>query len=154
MRRLLFLIPCVAVIVFFAPRNCSAQGAEDYDVPLVKTALQEQLQGISLSFREKYVSRLGDRVSIALLKILDDGDFKDPRTLRAALRLVRQSFMYPNLISIIQDKKPKITLFLLNNLNGNTGDASLKGEISALIKFVKEKTGSNSINSLGRPAMR
>jgi len=123
-----------------------AKPSEDYDVPVVTRALREQQQGVSFSFTEKNVNRLGDRVSIALLKILEDRDLQDPRTLRAALRLVRQSFMYPNLISIVQDKKPKVTLFLLDYLNTKTADPSLKEEISALITFVKGKAGPASRN--------
>ncbi len=139
MRRLLFLISCIVVIVVCSPRICPAQCAEDYDVPLVRVVVQEQVQGISLSFREKYVSRLGDRVSIALLKILDDRDLANPKMVRVILRLVKQSFMSEDLISIVEDKKPKVTLFLLNRLLGETRDSKLRLEISDLIELVKDR---------------
>jgi hypothetical protein len=127
------------VIVVCSPRICPAQCAEDYNVPLVRVALKEHLQGISFSFREKYVSRLGDRVSIALLKILDDGDLANPQMVRAVLRLVNQSFMYDNLISRVEDRKPKVTLFLLNHLLSGTRDSKLRLEISDLIELVKNR---------------
>jgi len=135
--------------VFFAPGKYSAQGvAEDYDVPVVKRALEDRFppgQGF-FGITEKQLNRLGDRVAIALLKILDDEDLKNPQKVKRALQIVHHSFLYPRLISIVQDKKPNVTLVLLDYINSKTSDPILKKEISVVIKFVKEKTGSVSRN--------
>jgi hypothetical protein len=116
-----------------------AQVSEDYDVPLVKRALNEQAQGASFSFTNKYVSRLGDRVSIALLKIFDEKDFQNPKQLRVALKLVHQSFASLDLIIVPDDKNPKVTLFFLSCLQRQTKDPQLRDEISQLISFLNDK---------------
>src|SRR5205807_1006185 len=91
---ILFVTGFVAygLVVRCEGQSYSPQIVEDYDLPLVRRALSEQAQGASFSFTNKYVARLGDRVSIALLKIFDDSDLHNPRQLRAALKLVRESF--------------------------------------------------------------
>ena len=116
-----------------------AQVTEDYDVPLVKRALNELAQGASFSFTNKYVSRLGDRGSIALLKILDEKDLQNPRQVKAALRIVRQSFTSLDLIVVPEDKKPKVTLFFLSRLQKETKDPQLRDQISQAIRFINDK---------------
>jgi len=123
--------------------NCSAQGyptqsGEDYDVPLVKRALGEQAQGASFSFTNKYLTRLGDRVSVALLKILEEKDFQNSRQLRAALKVMRQSFSSLDLVVVPEDQKPKVTLFFLNRMERETNDPKLRQEISSLIRFIND----------------
>jgi hypothetical protein len=61
--------------------------------------------------------RLGDSVSIALLRILDEQELVDPKTVQTFLPLIRDSFSYPPIIALQVDKKPKVTLFLLKYLD-------------------------------------
>jgi hypothetical protein len=51
---------------------------DSYSIPIpIAINLMKQPPGFSAGVAEKQVNRLGDRVSIALLKILDETDFKD-----------------------------------------------------------------------------
>src|SRR6266704_3433721 len=116
----------------------AAQG-ENYDIPLVK-GLLEHPEGLAWSGFEKQTNRLGDRVSIALLKILDERDFQSPQTVRKALELIRHSFLLPQLISIPSDRQPRVTLFLLAHFAKELTDPVLREEVTNVIKFVKAKT--------------
>ena len=143
--RKLFMISCAALIIFTCSSSeCLAQKNEDYDIPLIKRALREQGLGVSFSFTEKLLNRLGDRVTIALLKTVDNQDLRNPEKLRQILRLVRQSFSSSHLIAVAEDKKPKVTLFFLTCLERETEDPRLRAEISELIKFINDRAADGS----------
>jgi hypothetical protein len=91
-------------------------------------------------FSEKQVNRLGDRVSIALIKILNEQDMRNPQKIREILPLIRTAFLAPQIIAAPEDKKPAVTLLLLNYLETNVQDGLLKKEIVDLADFIKEKT--------------
>jgi hypothetical protein len=76
-----------------------------------------------------------------LLKILDEPDMADPKTLEAFLPLIRDSFSYHPIISVQVNQEPKVTLFLLKNLKESIHDAQTERDIEETIKFVNEKTG-------------
>ena len=65
-----FLLSCAAVILMACPVNAQLEQTDPYSTDLVQTALRLRQQGVNLSSVEKNVARLGDRVSIALLKLL------------------------------------------------------------------------------------
>ena len=143
--RICFLIPCVLGIILSSAmtQTAAAQNDETYDIPLIKGLLQHP-EGLGWSLYDKQLDRLGDRVSIALLKALGEEELKNPQKIRTSLLLIRKSFSFPTLISITEDKKPKVTLFLLKHWEGEAKDPELKGEISELINFVKDKTAAMS----------
>lgn len=115
---------------------------ETYDVPLVRGLLQ-QPEGLGWSGMDKQVNRLGDRISIALLKILEEKDFQNPQTIRNMLQLIRHSFLFPKLISIPADREPKVTIFLLMHLRNEVKDFALKEEIAKVVEFVKAQTANS-----------
>lgn len=138
--RLSFVIPVLLLfLVNVAGQSITEKRDDAYSVHLVGNLLRYPTQ-LGAGFAEKQVNRLGDRVSIALLKILAEEELSNPQKVRTFLPLIRSAFLYPSLISITEDRKPKVTLFLLRHLENETRDARLKEEISQLIKFVKEKT--------------
>jgi hypothetical protein len=114
---------------------------EDYSVATVKY-LMKQSSGFSASFAEKQVTRLGDRVSIALLKIFDESDFKDSYKVNSVIPLIRASFLQPELIAVKEDRNPKITLFLLQKIESESRDAKLKADITQLRGFIRQKMAS------------
>ncbi|MDQ5845793.1 MAG: hypothetical protein M3539_10925 [Acidobacteriota bacterium] len=120
-------------------QNVTEQRDDAYSIHLVENLLQYPTQ-LGAGFTEKQLNRLGDRVSIALLKILPEGELSNPQKVRSFLPLIRAAFLYPNLISIGEDRKPKVTLFLLRHLENEAKDRWLKEEIVQLRDFVKEKT--------------
>jgi hypothetical protein len=114
---------------------------DNYSIPIVIN-LMKQPPGFSSGFAEKQFNRLGDRVSIALMKILDNTDFKDPQRVKSILPLIRASFLFPELIKYQEDRNPKVTLFMLQKIESDIEDAKLKSDITELMEFIKEKTAS------------
>jgi hypothetical protein len=131
-----FLLACILLITI----SGSAQERDDpYSVQSVKILLQSP-KDFSTGFSEKQVNRLGDRVSVALLKIFDSNEMTKTENIRTFLPLIRSSFSYPDLIAIPEDRTPKVTLFLLGCLEDKVEDGTLKAELLQLITFVKAKT--------------
>jgi hypothetical protein len=91
-------------------------------------------------FGEKQLNRLGDRVSVALVKILSEEDMKNAQEIRKILPLIRGAFLAPQIITIPEDRKPAVTLLLLSKLEATAQDEILKKEILDLKDFVREKT--------------
>jgi|SRR5262245_57794943 len=112
---------------------------DDYSIHSVKKVL-EQPVGFSPSFLEKQTNRLGDRVAIALLKIFDAEELSKPETIRRILPLIHDAFVAPKIISIAEDRKPKVTLFVLTYFEHQVSTPDLREEISQTMNFVKEKT--------------
>jgi hypothetical protein len=83
----------------------------------------------------------GLAISIALLKILDDQDIRNPATVRDFLPIIRSAFSAPQFASVESDKKPRVTLFLLEHLQQEINDVQVRLEIEQTINFVRAKTG-------------
>src|SRR5438270_8493185 len=103
MRRLYKLaIPSILFLMSFA----SVAAQEDrYSTDEVKALLQ-QSQDFSSSFSEKQLSRLGDRISIALMKIYSEKELIDPQNMKRYLPLIVNAFRFPKLIAE-NDKEPR-----------------------------------------------
>lgn len=127
--RIYFILSCV---LFAASAFGGRQREDTYSIDVVKRLLI-QPKGFSTGFAEKQANRLGDRVSIALLKIFTEEELMRPQNVAAFLPLIRSSFLSPNLISIEEDRKPDVTLFLLSHLERTVKSPSLGREISQLI---------------------
>jgi hypothetical protein len=115
-----------------------AKEDDPYSITIVK-ALLEQPSGFSSSFSEKQVYRLGDRVSIAVLKIYSENELKDANRIRKFLPLIEEAFRIPNLISIREDQKPRVTLVLLRVLQLEERDANLKKEILRIERSIRNR---------------
>ena len=139
------LLPVFCVLIMLsaglAQTNPVTPKGKDPSVRTVEDLLQ-QLSGFSSGFSEKQSDRLGDRVSISLLKIFNASELEDPENIRKFLPIVRSSFLYPNLIPT-QYRKPRVTLPLLARLARRVADVKLKSEILAVAGFVKEQTRPN-----------
>ncbi len=139
----LFALLFSALLVCCTPVPGQTEGDDPYDLKLVQANLRIASRGaVELPSVAKNFQRLGDGVSIALLKILDEQELTKPNNVQALLPLIRQSFSYPSIISVGANKKPGVTLFLLSYLQRNISDAEIKREIRETISFVKEKSGS------------
>jgi hypothetical protein len=130
----------LALLCGFVIDNKGQEKADYYSIKSVRTLLNEESLGVKTGEGSKIRSRLGDKVSVALLKILSEDDLKNPQKIKMILPLIRSCFLYPNFIVIPEDKSPKVTLFLLGYLETVAVDTALKNEISETMKFVKDKT--------------
>ena len=138
--RLYVALSCILVWYSggFAQSKIVIRNDDDPSVRAVKTLLQ-QPSGFSSGFSEKQENRLGDRVSVALLKIFSQEELRDPQNIRKFLPVIRSSFLNPKLIPAAY-RKPKVTLPLLARLEGQVDDAKLKSDITELMQFIREQT--------------
>jgi hypothetical protein len=140
MRILLFV--CCALLTLVVSSGGQSGEADPYSLTIVKFELQMRLgkQKIIHSFSQKSLIRLGDGVSIAILKLLDDSALTNPETVRSLLPIVRDAFAAPQLISIEADKTPRVTLFLLNYLRLKVSDPETQRTIQDATDFVEHQT--------------
>jgi hypothetical protein len=112
---------------------------DPYQLALVKHALHSYAKGYFLSVTLKRIPRLGDCVSIAMLKLLSPDEMLKPETLTPILRVIHDSFLSTEDISSADDRKPSVTLFLLAYLADNA-EPELREGIERTAEFVKERT--------------
>jgi len=115
---------------------------DPYSLNLVSSELKVNAAGrrIVRSWAQKGLVLLGDGVSVALLKLLDDSDLKNPEKVRDFLPIIRDAFRQPQSIAIEADKKPQVTTFLLNYVRQNISDAQVQSEIQQTMDFIEKKT--------------
>lgn len=130
------------ILCFPASTIGQSEEADPYSVKLVQAALRTRSEGLIIAKVQTHLARMGDGVSIALLKIFSEAELEDPQTVQAFLPIIRESFSQPQFISVDTDKKPMVTLFLLKQLKRNITDARTDGYIEETIKFVNEKAAS------------
>ena len=96
------------------------------------------------SWSEKGAHRLGDRVAVGILKIYKKSELAKSKNIKIILPVIRESFLYPNLIENEADKVPDVSLSLLRDFESNVKNASLKEEITKSINLILEKTKKSS----------
>lgn len=120
-----------------------AQSVDDpYSLNLVSSELKLNRGGrrVIRSWSQKRLPLMGDAISVALLKVMDDSDMKNADRIRDILPVIRDSFSRPELIEVEVDKKPKVTIFLLTYLRHNISDSQIQSEIQQTIEFVQTQT--------------
>lgn len=117
------LIVWLVAVSFVPLLNAQTEGADDpYSLGMVSFELKMNSGGrrVVHSWSQKRLARLGDGVSIALLKILGPDELKERVT--DYMPIIRASFAEPESISLETNKDPKVTLFLLGCLRQSIGD--------------------------------
>jgi hypothetical protein len=82
---------------------------------------------------------MGDAAAIALFKIFTADQLKNPQTIESFLPILRDAFSERQFIAEESDKKPAITLFLLNCIHQNASDEQVLEDIRQTIEFGKQK---------------
>jgi hypothetical protein len=121
-------------------------GDDPYSVNLVGNVLhmRQAQQTVIFSQTQKALGRLGDDAAIAIVKILSGPELVTPSTIDTYLPIIRAAFSTPALIARSDDRKPKVTLFLLQYLAENITDPQCRSRVQETINFVKAKgTGSS-----------
>jgi hypothetical protein len=137
------IIICSILLLFssvFAQDKVDGQDEYTASIRLVKTYIELRTSGISLSAVNRRIARLGDGVSIALLKIYDADALESPENIQKYLPTVRDAFSAPNRIQLSENRKPDVTIFLLKHLERKIEGENLKVQISNVIEFVKQQT--------------
>jgi hypothetical protein len=111
-----------------------------YSTTLVR-GLLDTPDGIHTSWLEKRNVRLGDRAAVALLKLYTEQELLEPTRLARALKVIRVAFSSPCNTTISLDKIPKVTVFMLQDLQRQAKDEDAKRQILETIKYVQEASG-------------
>jgi hypothetical protein len=106
----------------------------------VERAFHEVSAGLSTSWTEKYLARLGDNAAPEILSYLRSRQLTKQDTL-TTLSLVRMSFANPRLIRHASNREPKNTLVLLDYLNNRTNDADTKSKIKSARDYLRPQAG-------------
>jgi hypothetical protein len=114
---------------------------DPYEIDFVKTLLSIEPGSPEASIFDKYNNRLGDQISIGLIKLLDEKQLLDPATVKTYLPIISDSFVEARLISSQEDLDPKATLFLLHCLKQNLKDAELRKQVTELETRISEFQG-------------
>lgn len=130
----LFLFGYLQVAI---PQVTPSDNEDPYGELIISGTLS--LNGVSLSFTEKALNRLGDRAAIGLTRVIADKPPTQPEQVKAILSILRKAFTQPTLITLKADRQPKATLFLLNCLQNLTFSRDLTGEIKETRAFVLQK---------------
>jgi hypothetical protein len=140
--RILIAICCALLFIssVFAQDKIKERDEDIYSIQLVKESVKNPDLALGFSVTKKHINWLGDRVSIALLKIYDTDGLKDPQNVRNYLPIVRAAFVAPRIVRLAEDRKPKVTMFLLTYLEREITDTNLKAQISDAINYIKEQT--------------
>jgi len=101
----------------------------------VAIALKYRSQGLIVGTVQRNVVRLGDKVSVALLKSFDESALTDPHNVEEFLPLIREAFSQPQFISLDVDKRPSVTLLLLRYLESKVDDSKVKHDVEETISF-------------------
>jgi hypothetical protein len=135
------LLTC-AILAFAGFVRGQSEEPSDYSIATVKFALRLQSTGQHVVFSPtlRQIAKLGDGVSIALLKIFGEQDLANPDTVMSFLPIIRDAFQQPQSIALDADKEPKITLFVLSYLKSRVSDPATLKEIQETVEFVQTKT--------------
>src|SRR5580704_9079437 len=118
---------CTSILEAQDPvRTRTSATAEDYAVPLVSKTLQllKGQGGPITTIQEKnYIeplSTLGDRVSIAVLKIYSADEILQTENAHAYLTVVRNAFSSKSSVLVESDRDVGVTRFVLRHLKEKT----------------------------------
>lgn len=129
-------IAVAALLLATMSSGILGSGDEDYSTKVVQSLLAMPA-GISAGFSEKQLHRLGDRLAIAIIKLHDPEELKDPEKVRRFLPLLKGAFAHPDLIQRALDKEPQVTLILLVYLSRETPDPELQLEAAQLARTLR-----------------
>ncbi len=132
---------CLLLILSISavPNFAATDDDDPYSVRAVKELLKQPV-GFSSGFSEKQVQRLGDRLSIALLKIYTEEELTNPETIKRYLPLIQDAFRFPKLVPLSGDQQPRVTVILLEFLLSRVRDGNLKEQISRTERTIREGT--------------
>ncbi len=97
------------------------------------------LNGVSVSFTEKEINRLGDRAAIGIMRMVADQPLTQPGQVKIVLSILQDAFRVPGIITVDADRQPKATLFLLASLQNLSISRDLTAEIGQTKAFVSRE---------------
>lgn len=135
-------------LVFLGALAASAQNWQarkpdgDYSFNDVKAAVHRVTSSrMHTSWDEKTFNRSGDLVAVAVLKTLDDSEMASSEKAKFVLLILREAFACPErCVRVTDDRRPRMTLLLLEHLNEVTR-GNVQADIEEAKQFVLQQTG-------------
>lgn len=138
---------CLLMLVFLGPfaaraqdwQACKPQG--DYSFNDVKAAVHRVMSSrMYSSWDDKMFNRSGDLVAVAVLKALDDSEMESSENAKDVVRILRSAFACPDrCVKVTDDRRPRMTLVLLEHLNQLTL-GKMQANIEEAKLFVLQQT--------------
>ena len=127
----LWSVLLVFLVTVVRSAGYAQEGASSHDEPehTVAQALEEAGRGVSTSWTEKALNRLGDSCAVSITKLLA-GRSPTNEDKRRILVVINFCFAEPKLISQATDRQPRTTLFLLAYLDALPGDQVLRKQVA------------------------
>jgi len=139
-KKVLLLLTVPLFPVFVIGQRKTADDDLQWRQQTVERAFHEVSAGLSTSWSEKYLARLGDNAAPGIMSYLRSRQLTKQDTL-TALSLVRMSFANPSLIRHASNRDPKNTLVLLDYLSNRTNDADTKSKIKSARDDLRPQAG-------------
>src|SRR4029077_12039186 len=117
---------------------------DPYSLERVKDTMDRLSYGLIFGWDTRDIPALGDRCAIAILKIVEVPELVQPKTAEGVLRTIHLAFARPDLIRIKEDRKPKVTLFVLNYMKDKIPDPETQRKIEETIEFVRLQSHSDT----------
>lgn len=154
--RMHYLFIFVVLVTFAASAQdwqaCKPEG--DYSFNDVKAAIHRVTSSrIYSGWDEKTFARSGDLVAVAVLKTLDDSKMASPENAKFVLLILRAAFDCPqNCVRVMDDRRPRMTLLLLDHLNEIT-HREITSDVEEAKHFILQQT-TNAKGPDGRDLLR
>ena len=129
------------IMAAFAPLASGQSDEPDaYCLNLVREVLKRGDEPkVIHSWSQKRLYRLGDCVTIAILKVANERQLESAGFIQQLLPTIRSSFAEPQLIERESDNVPRITLLFLESIQRSINDHEANENIRETIEFVKSK---------------
>jgi hypothetical protein len=136
------LLACMVFLALVASaqdwQSCKPEG--DYSFNDVKAAVYRVTSsGMWSGWDQKTFNRSGDLVAVAVLKTLDDSQMASKEHAEEVLEILRNAFACPqNCVKVTDDRRPRMTLLLLEHLDEITR-GKIKRDIEEAKQYVVEQ---------------
>ena len=114
-------------------------GPDLNDLEYIRNYLDLPVRSVT-GFHLRVFSLMGDRVAVAILKIIYPGQDLDAERLQRSLVAIRASLEYPEMVHEASDRIPAVSLLLLAWLMGRAESTEQRKSIEVAITALKRST--------------
>jgi hypothetical protein len=93
-------------------------------------------EGLSISWVDKYVSRLGDDAAVILIRLGAPKNLQSPSDIRKALNVLHVAFDCPSCIEHNESKTAEVTALLLDLMESRTRDPRIIEQIAKVRDYI------------------
>jgi len=132
--------------------RCRNGASDKYSSASVTEALRMAESGGWWSFAETNIANLGDGFSVAVLKTTGRSELLNPSFVRGYLVLAKAAFSRPEITMCAEDRKPDVTIFLLDYIRDHLTDAQLVDQIDSVKRFIMDRAKDERLDESLKPA--